>query len=407
MNNRRKLIFSSSGFFLLGFAQSSYSSFEVLAVRIWPAKDHTRIAIEHKQKNLKIQTFILKNPERLVVDLKESNLISSFKNIISSLNYKDSYLGNIRVGQFNKNTLRVVFELKQSIKAKVFSLKPIAHYQNRLVIDLHPTEPIDPLLALLKEYGEPKGSSSQNLTNESKADFYVKKHNKFTIALDPGHGGEDPGAVGIRGTLEKDVVLEISKRLKVELEKHNAKVYLTRDADYFIPLGVRVKRARRVKADLFVSIHADAWIEPDAKGSSVYVLSDGGASSTSAKWLAKKENLSDLVGGVQLSNQEYSLAKTLLDMSTTAQIKDSSILGRSVLSNLSNVNVLHKKDVERAGFAVLKAPDIPSILIETAFISNPTEEKRLRNYIYQTKLASAISDGIFNYLNPKTKKFTG
>ena len=404
MNNRRKLIFGGPGFFLFGFYQDSYSSFDVIAVRIWPAKDYTRIAIEHKQTNLKINTFTLNDPKRLVLDIKNNNLLHSFQSIVSNLEFQDEYLGRIRVGQFNKNTLRMVFELKQTVKPKVFSLKPIAHYQNRLVIDLYPTKPVDPLMALLQKY-KPKTNTSKNLTKKPNQSF--SNQNDFTIALDPGHGGEDPGAVGKRGTLEKNVVLEISKLLKLQLEKFDFKVFLTRDADYFIPLNNRVKKARRVKADLFVSIHADAWIEPDARGSSVYVLSDGGASSTSAKWLAKKENLSDLIGGVQLNNQGYSVAKTLLDMSTTAQIKDSSALGRSVLSNLANVNILHKKDIERAGFAVLKAPDIPSILIETAFISNPNEEIRLQNYGYQNKLASAISRGILNYLNFKKKTSTG
>ena len=400
MNNRRKFIFGSSGFFLLGFYQNSYSSFNVLAVRIWPAKDYTRIAIEHKQINLKINTFILKNPERLVLDIKNNSLLDSFQNIVSNLQFQDEYLSKIRVGQFDKNTLRIVFELKQTIKPKVFSLEPIAHYQNRLVVDLYPTKPVDPLLALIQKY-EPQSDTPVDLTK--KPNFGSQQQNNLTIALDPGHGGEDPGAVGKRGTLEKNVVLEISKLLKLQLEKNKVRVFLTRDADYFISLSNRVKKARRVKADLFVSIHADAWIEPDARGSSVYVLSDGGASSASAKWLAKKENLSDLIGGVQLKKQGYSVAKTLLDMSTNAQIKDSSVLGRSVLSNLANVNILHKKDIERAGFAVLKAPDIPSILIETAFISNPNEEIRLQNYNYQTKLASAISSGIFNYLKSKAK----
>lgn len=407
MNNRRRLIVGSGGFLLFGFSQNLYSSFEVLAVRIWPAKDYTRIAIEHKKKNLKLQTFTLKNPDRLVLDLMGNNLLDSFENIISNLQYQDEYLREIRIGQFDKNTLRIVFELKQAIKPKVFSLEPIAHYQNRLVIDLYPTNPVDPLLALLKNYESPEKDKNKNLSKQPNIDFNNRKNNRFTVALDPGHGGEDPGAIGKGGTLEKNVVLEISKSLKLQLETRNIKVYLTRNADYFIPLNIRVKRARRVKADLFVSIHADAWIKPDANGSSVYILSDGGASSASAKWLAKKENLSDLVGGVQLNNSEYSLAKTLLDMSTSAQIKDSSALGRYVLSNLSNVNILHKKDIERAGFAVLKAPDIPSILIETAFISNPTEERRLKDPSYQKKLANAISSGIFNYLESKTNNEKG
>ena len=186
MNNRRKFIFGSSSFFLLGFCQNSYSSFNVLAVRIWPAKDYTRIAIEHKQINLKINTFILKNPERLVLDIKNNSLLDSFQSIVSNLQFQDEYLSKIRVGQFDKNTLRIVFELKQTIKPKVFSLEPIAHYQNRLVVDLYPTKPIDPLLALIQKY-EPQSDTPEDLTK--KPNFGFQQQNNLTIALDPGHGG--------------------------------------------------------------------------------------------------------------------------------------------------------------------------------------------------------------------------
>ena len=403
MMGRREFIISASSLLLLGFNSKNTSTFEVIAIRIWPSRDYTRIAIEHKKQDLRINTLVLRDPDRLVINLIGKNLSESLKSIITNLKFDDDYLKKIRVGQFDKSTLRLVFELKQPINSRVFSLDPVAHYHNRLVIDLYPITPVDPLLALIQKYellDEEAGSKSlkNNLLDNNSFE-----NSSYTIAIDPGHGGEDPGAIGKNGTQEKNIVLQISFLLKSELEKAKIKVYMTRDADYFIPLNRRVSRARRVKANLFLSIHADAWIKPDARGSSVYVLSEGGASSSTAKWLAKKENLSDLVGGVQLENEEISLAKTLLDMSTTAQIKDSTSLGRAVLSNISKVNVLHKSDIERAGFAVLKAPDIPSILIETAFISNPYEERRLKNPNYQEKLAKSISQGIFKYMkqNPR------
>ena len=228
-----------------------------------------------------------------------------------------------------------------------------------------------------------------------------------TIALDPGHGGEDPGAVGRRGTYEKNVTLAVAKRLKEKIDAEpNMRTMLTRDADYFVPLHVRVQKARRVQADLFVSIHADAWIKPTAKGSSVFALSEKGATSSAAGWLAKKENDADLIGGVNLGTHDKDLAKVLLDLSTTAQINDSLKLGRQVLLELGGINSLHKAHVEQAGFAVLKAPDIPSILIETAFISNPEEEKRLNNEAYQDQMATAILKGIRSYFskNPPLAK---
>ena len=218
------------------------------------------------------------------------------------------------------------------------------------------------------------------------------------MVLDPGHGGEDPGAIGRRGTREKDIVLVIANLLKGKLhDDANFRIALTRDADFFVPLDKRVARARRLRADLFVSLHADAFIHPQANGSSVFALSERGATSTAAKWLANRENEADLIGGVNLSMKDGFLARTLLDLSQTAQINDSLKLGKLVLSELGEFNRLHKASVEQAGFAVLKAPDIPSILIETAFISNPDEEKKLRDPGYQNKMAGAIADGIRRY----------
>jgi N-acetylmuramoyl-L-alanine amidase len=242
---------------------------------------------------------------------------------------------------------------------------------------------------------------------DDKPDDKLKVTRMITIALDPGHGGEDPGAIGSAGTREKDIVLAIAKRLKFKLEElPNIRVMLTRDGDYFVPLGTRVEKARKVQADLFVSIHADAFIRPTARGSSVFVLSEKGASSTAARWLANKENLADSIGGVNIKGHDAQLASVLLDLSTTAQISDSLKLGKAVLSEIGGIARLHKDHVEQAGFAVLKAPDIPSILIETAFISNPEEEAKLRDNGYQDEIARAITKGIKRYFskNPPLAK---
>jgi N-acetylmuramoyl-L-alanine amidase len=229
----------------------------------------------------------------------------------------------------------------------------------------------------------------------------------ITIALDPGHGGEDPGATGSAGTHEKDVALAIAERVRDRIDAEpNMRAMLTRDDDYFVPLNVRVQKARRVQADLFVSIHADAFVTPDAHGSSVFALSESGASSSAARWLAQNENDADLIGGVNIHTHDVQLARVLLDLSTTAQINDSLKLGNAVLHELGGVNRLHKDSVEQAGFAVLKAPDIPSILVETAFISNPDEEKRLNDDSYKDHLADAIVKGIKRYFakNPPLAK---
>jgi N-acetylmuramoyl-L-alanine amidase len=273
-------------------------------------------------------------------------------------------------------------------------LQPLGEYGHRLVLDLYPQQELDALalLALGKPVSEPAAAVPQ----------YARL---ITVAIDAGHGGEDPGAIGASGTHEKDVTLAVARKLKQKLDAvENMRGVLIRDGDYFIPLAKRVNRARAVKADLFVSIHADAFIRPQARGSSVFALSENGASSVAARWLAKKENEADLVGGVNIDVKDPFLKRTLLDLSQTATINDSLKLGRSVLKEIGGVNTLHKPHVEQAGFAVLKAPDIPSILIETAFISNPEEEKRLKDDAYQEKLVNAIVTGIRDYFeqNPLT-----
>jgi N-acetylmuramoyl-L-alanine amidase len=306
----------------------------------------------------------------------------------------------------------MVFDLKEEIQPQVFTLEPVGEYKHRLIFDLFPLNPVDPIADFLQKNppsADPRPpvdnpSAAKPSSNEDKTTSLTRM---VTIALDPGHGGEDPGAVGRGGSYEKNVVLSIARRLKSRLEQQaNVRVMLTRDGDYFVPLHVRVQKARKVQADLFVSIHADAFVEPTARGSSVFALSEKGASSTAARWLANKENAADLIGGVNLRSKNQQLATVLLDLSTTAQINDSMKLAKSVLGEIGNINRLHKAQVEQAGFAVLKAPDIPSILVETAFISNPEEEAKLTDESYQDKMADALMRGIQKYLvkHPSMRK---
>jgi N-acetylmuramoyl-L-alanine amidase len=346
--------------------------------------------------------------------------------------------------------VRLVFDLKEEVKPQVFNLEPVAGYHHRLIFDLYPVKAVDPLANMIAKEnwstdaapatptpavqpGEPSvgqagpdaiakleadaaraGSSPaqpQPTTPQPAAPAKAAPGQKVvrmvTIALDPGHGGEDPGATGATGVHEKDIVLAVAKRLKAKLEDlPNTRVMLTRDADFFVPLGQRVEKARKVQADLFVSIHADAFVERTARGSSVFVLSEKGASSSAARWLANDQNKADLIGGVNLGGHDRELASVLIDLSQTAQINDSMKLGKAVLTEIGGINRLHRGVVEQAGFAVLKAPDIPSILVETAFISNPDEEARLKDDAYQNQLADAITKGIKRYFayNPPLAK---
>jgi len=291
--------------------------------------------------------------------------------------------------------VRLVLDLKAEVKPQTFTLKPIGEYGYRLVLDIYPMVPIDPLMALIEE--SRKSVPPVPVPSIEKEKLAVAR--LATIVIDPGHGGEDPGALGRHGSREKNVTLTIAKRLKTLIDAEpNMRAVLTRDGDYFLPLQVRVDKARKVRADLFVSIHADAFIRPNARGSSVFALSERRATSEAANWLAKKENDADLVGGVNLDVKDKYLAQTLLDLSQTATIDHSLRLGNSVLRRLGWFNTLHKPRVDQASFAVLKAPDVPSILVETAFISNPEEEKRLNDQGYQDKLARAILEGIRDYV---------
>lgn len=395
----------------------------IVAVRTWPADDYTRITLEH-DGNVHAKHFLLANPDRLVVDVDGTELNATLKELISKIQPDDPYIQQVRVGQLNPKTVRLVFDLKTAVNPQVFSLAPIDKYKHRLVLDLYPKEPLDPIAALIMK-GEWKNdpepvqvaastpkksiidapSRKTSLSEEPLKDAEKMQLKRMvTIVVDPGHGGEDSGAIGARGSKEKDVVLAIGKRLKAKIEQQpNMRVVMTRNADFFVPLGTRVQKARAVQADLFISIHADAFVQPTARGSSVFVLSEKGASSTAARWLAKRENAADLIGGVNIKKHDRQLASVLLDLSTTAQIKNSMKLGNAVLNEMGGINRLHKGSVEQAAFAVLKAPDIPSILVETAFISNPEEEAKLNNDAHQENIANAILNGVKKYFakNPQ------
>lgn len=433
MNNvsssRRRFVASATTLLVFPLVPKlAHAANNIVAVRTWPAEEYTRVTLELDQE-LQSEHFTLDNPHRMVIDLKGVEINSTLKELIAKVRPNDPYIQNVRVGQFNTETVRLVLDLKQPIAPQVFTLKPIGEYKYRLVIDLYPRVARDPLLALqnaadddplaavLEQIAQAQPSvpvptvSGQStpppLTKPSSTpppsptvpQVKPSRQNRpILVALDPGHGGEDPGAIGPSGTYEKDIVLQIAQRLKKLIDAQpNMRAYLTRDKDFFVPLGVRVQKARRVQADLFISIHADAWIKPTARGSSVYALSQNGATSTAASWLAKKENDADLVGGINISSHNKQVAQVLLDLSTAAQINDSIRVGTQVLGEIGKVNRLHKPQVERAGFAVLKAPDIPSILVETAFISNPTEEKLLKSPAHQDKLAKAMLSGIQDY----------
>jgi len=422
---------------LLGELELAWGA-KILGVRIWPSEDYTRITLE-SDKPLPITQQILSNPDRLVVDVQNLELNPTLKDLVAKVKPNDPYVSQIRVGQFQPGIVRLVFDLKEPIKPQLFTLEPVGEYNYRMVFDLYPTTPPDPLMELVKSSARkesalaksneeidliaqfaakkdipktpvtPSGPVAQAIPETKDLPAPAKYRRLITIAIDPGHGGEDPGAIGAMGSKEKNVVLSIAKRLRDKIEgEAYMRPFLTRDGDYFVPLHVRVQKARRVEADLFVSIHADAFIQPHAKGASVFALSQLGASSSMARWMANKENASDLIGGINIKTKDQQVANLLLDMSTTAQIKDSLQVGNSILKQIGGFAPLHKGKVEQASFAVLKAPDIPSILVETAFISNPQEEARLNDEGYQDRIAEAILKGIKEYFskNPPVARRT-
>ena len=440
---RRELLRSSGSLvLLLGTAHLAHGA-TIVAVRIWPAADYSRVTIE-SDGLLTTRQSVVPDPPRLAVDIEGIDLNPALRELVAKVRADDPFIAGIRVGQFAPGVVRLVIDLKQAFRPQVFNLAPVAPYQHRLVLDVFPLKPADPLEALIAQHvpgaipapGTPQASATSPGTppgHDPLGELIARQNQRaaapgaaapasprvpapgspppslagktdrmIVIALDPGHGGEDPGAIGPGGTREKDVVLQVAQRLQARINSttlggNPMRAFLTREGDYFVPLHVRVDKARRVQADLFVSIHADAFFTPSARGASVFALSDGGASSTAARWMADKENRADLIGGVNVKSQDPHVARVLLDMSTTAQIRDSLRLGGALLGEIGQVGRLHKPKVEQAGFAVLKAPDIPSVLVETAFISNPEEEARLRSDDYQERLADALLRGVMRY----------
>jgi len=391
------LVASAVALILLHIAAPALAGERVVAARLWPSPDYTRLTLETRHE-IKYSVFSVADPERPVLDLEGVDFGPTLESLPRNLRAEDPFIAQLRAGRNRPGVVRVVLELKQVVRAQAFTLRPVAQYGHRLVLDLYPLVPPDPLAALIALDGKvPKVGVAPT---DKAGDAGASRSDRLAmIAIDPGHGGEDPGALGRRGTQEKDVTLLIARRLKAHIDAEpGMRALLTRDGDYYLPLQVRVDKARRIKADLLVSIHADAFIRPHAHGSSVFALSEQRATSEAARWLAKKENEADLIGGVNLDGKDRYLAQTLLDLSQTATIDHSLRLGNAVLAELGTVNALHKPRVEQASFAVLKAPDIPSILVETAFISNPSEEKRLNDRAYQDRLARAILAGIKQYL---------
>jgi len=398
----------------------------ILAVRIWPAPDYSRVTIE-SDTPLKFKPLMVADPPRLAVDIEGVVLNPALRELVAKVQANDPNIAGIRVGQFSPEVVRLVIDLKHGITPQVFNLEPVAAYQHRLVLDLYPTNPVDPLSALIAERAKPSAhdplgdliaqhaqkplvahnnTPMPNTPSSSVAAPVVQTASKterlIIVALDAGHGGEDPGAIGPGGTREKDVVLSLAHRMReringTTLNGNPMRAYLTRDGDFFIPLHVRVQKARQVQADLFMSLHADAFFTPRPQGASVFALSQSGASSSAARWMAAKENKADLIGGLNVKAQDPHVQRMLLDMSTTAQINDSLKLGNTLLKEIGRVGKLHKPQVEQASFAVLKAPDIPSVLVEAAFISNPEEEAKLNTEAYQEQLAQALMRGIEGY----------
>ena len=436
---RRELLRAGTLVLWLGAPHLAHAG-RVIAVRIWPAQDYTRVTIE-SDAALKANKTAVIDPPQLTVEIEGIDLLDGMRELVAKLRSDDPNIAGMRVTPVGPNLARLTIDLKKPIKPQVFNLPPVAAYQHRLVLDLFPVQEVDPLDALIRERFlemdeasaraarllgielDPAQASDDPLgeliagrdkprpvakpteaPTKSRPAPGKKTERLIIVALDPGHGGEDPGAIGPGGTKEKDVVLKVAHRLRERINATRVngnpmRAYLTRDADFFVPLGVRVQKAQRVRADLFISIHADAFMTPRPQGASIFALSTKGASSAAARWMANKENAADLVGGLNVKTKDVTLQRALLDMSTTAQIKDSLKLGSAMLGEVGRVGKLHKPRVEQAGFAVLKAPDIPSVLVETAFISNPDEEVRLNSESYQTALADALMKGIVKYFS--------
>jgi N-acetylmuramoyl-L-alanine amidase len=408
------LLLPAAQWFVAGRADAATVAF----ARLWPAQEYTRLILDAPVP-VAHQLLVMKNPDRLVLDLEGVELNSELGQLPQRVLPGDPYIQAIRVAMYRPGVLRVVLDLKAEVNPQLFALKPVGEYGHRVVLDLYPLTPLDPLMALLeiernegsREPASAAPPADKPVEAKDRAVGRSASRRRIVVAIDPGHGGEDPGAIGRRGTYEKNVTLAIARKLKALLDDEpGMRAMLTRDDDYFVPLDVRVEKARRVRADLFISIHADAFTTPTARGSSVFALSEHGATSAAARALAQHENQSDLIGGVNLAARDPIVKRVMLDMSQTRQISDSLRVGRSVLDGIGTVNALHKGGVEQAGFAVLKAPDIPSILVETAFISNPDEEQKLRDEGYQRKFAASMRSGIKQYFAhnpPLARAYTG
>ena len=408
---------------MLGWADICRGA-SLLAVRVWPAKDYSRVTLE-SDVALKTKYSFVPSPPRLAIDIEGLELNPAIKEWVGKIKPDDPNITGVRVAQNSPGVVRMVFDLKQAVQPQVFALTPVGNYQHRLVLDLYPSTPVDPLESWIAERTQSNDPIAEWLNKNANANSASAASNVpavpgnaqspqnnlpappvtdrlIVVAIDPGHGGEDPGAIGPNGTKEKDVVLQISLKLRDRINATQVKgspmrAYLTRDADFFVPLHVRVQKARKVQADLFVSVHADAFFTPNAQGASVFALSQGAASSSAARWMASQENKADLIGGMNLGVKDSQVQQALLDMSTSAQIKDSLNLGGAILREIGSIGRLHKPKVEQAGFAVLKAPDIPSVLVETAFISNPSEEAKLADPQYQNDIADALVKGLQKY----------
>jgi N-acetylmuramoyl-L-alanine amidase len=428
--NRRTLLGASSLVLLLGPQQIAHGA-QVVAVRLWPAEDYTRITIESDSPLKTTQRFV-NDPPRMEVDLQGLDLLPSLSALVGKLRSDDPNIAGMRVSQHGSGVVRLVVDLKLPIAPQSFSLKPTAPYQHRWVLDLYPVTPPDPLAQLIEQrladLERRVGNAGDTPSTDPLGDLLAQRgqlpkapqtpsatpskpthrggasmgERLIVVALDPGHGGEDPGAIGPGGTFEKNVVLQIAQRLRDRINNTRVhglpmRAFMTRDGDFFVPLHERVRKAQRVNADLFISIHADAFYSPRPQGASIFALSTRGATSAAARWMANKENSSDQIGGINVKVKDNSIRSALIDMSTTAQIKDSLKVGSAMLGEVGKVGRLHKPRVEQANFAVLRAPNIPSVLVETAFISNPDEEKRLRSTAYQNQLADALLRGVVRY----------
>jgi N-acetylmuramoyl-L-alanine amidase len=430
---RRDWLKASSLALVLGWCDISKGA-SLVAVRVWPARDYTRVTLE-SDIALKTKYTFVPSPPRLAIDIEGLELNPAMKEWVGKIKPDDPNITGVRVAQNSPGVVRMVFDLKQAVQPQVFALPPVGDYKHRLVLDLYPTSPVDPLESWIAERSQSNDPLSDWLNKQANAGASNSPNTPnspyspnpqapvltqtptpsgtaptptpitdrlIVVAIDAGHGGEDPGAIGPNGTKEKDVVLQIAMKLRDRINATTVKgspmrAYLTRDADYFVPLHVRVQKARKVQADLFVSVHADAFFTPNAQGASVFALSHGAASSSAARWMAQQENKADQIGGVNLGVKDSQVQQALLDMSTSAQIKDSLNLGSAILREIGGVGRLHKPKVEQAGFAVLKAPDIPSVLVETAFISNPDEEAKLSDPQYQNNMADALVKGLQKY----------